>query len=103
MVGADIAVKACIDQSLDDAVHIEAARRGQVSRLAEVELALVADLAQMKDKDLLAMNNLGKAALQDIRQKQSEFIKNLLTEVVTEEIERISIGNIDSDAQGGTA
>ena len=63
----------------------------------------VADLAQMKDKDLLAMNNLGKAALQDIRQKQSEFIKNLLTEVVTEEIERISIGNIDSDAQGGTA
>ena len=63
----------------------------------------VADLAQLKDKDLLAMNNLGKAALQDIRQKQSEFIKNLLTEVVTEEIERISIGNIDSDAQGGTA
>lgn len=63
----------------------------------------VADLAQLKDKDLLAMNNLGKAALQDIRQKQSEFIENLLTEVVTEEIERISIGNIDSDAQGGTA
>lgn len=63
----------------------------------------VADLAQLKDKDLLAMNNLGKAALQDIRQKQSEFIKNLLTEVVTEEIERISIGNIDSDTQGGTA
>ena len=62
----------------------------------------VADLAQLKDKDLLAMNNLGKAALQDIRQKQSEFIKNLLTEVVTEEIERISIGNIDSDTQGGT-
>lgn len=65
------------------------------------EVESVADLVQMQDKDLLAMNNLGKAALKDIRKKQSEFIKNLLTEVVAEEIEKISLSETDFEIRGG--
>lgn len=50
----------------------------------------VVELVQLQDKELLAMNNLGKAALKDIRKKQSEFIKNLLVEMVTDDITEIS-------------
>lgn len=32
------------------------------------------------------MNNLGKAVLKDIRRKQSEYIKNLLVEMVSDEV-----------------
>lgn len=44
------------------------------------------DLLQLQDKDLLAINNLGKSALKDIRRKQNEYIKNLLVEMVADEV-----------------
>ncbi len=50
----------------------------------------VLDLVQLQDKDLLAMNSIGKAALEDIRKKQSAYIKNLLIELVTDDITEIS-------------
>ena len=49
-------------------------------------MAALADLVQLQDKELLAMNNLGKAVLKDIRRKQSEYIKNLLVEMVLDEV-----------------
>lgn len=53
------------------------------------KVVTVAELVQLQDKDLLAMNSIGKAAVKDIRQKQSEYIKNILIELVTDDIKAI--------------
>ena len=50
----------------------------------------MADLVQLQDKDLLAMNSIGKTAFKDIRKKQSAYIKELLIELVTNEMTEIS-------------
>ena len=41
---------------------------------------------RLKDKEIMAMNGMGKAAIKDIRTKQSAYIKELLIELVTNEI-----------------
>ena len=46
----------------------------------------VAELVQLKDKEIMAMNGMGKAAIKDIRKKQSAYIKELLIELVINEI-----------------
>ena len=38
----------------------------------------------------MAMNGMGKTAIKDIRKKQSAYIKELLIELVTNEITEIS-------------
>ena len=43
-----------------------------------------------KNKEIMAMNGMGKAAIKDIRKKQSAYIKELLIELVTNEITEIS-------------
>ena len=50
----------------------------------------VAELVQLKDKEIMAMNGIGKTAIKDIRKKQSAYIKELLIELVTNEITEIS-------------
>ena len=59
------------------------------------------DLLQMQDKDLLAINNLGKSALKDIRRKQNEYIKNLLVEMVADEVVVLRTREEDFQTQGG--
>lgn len=54
------------------------------------EVVTVAELVQLKDKEIMAMNGMGKAAIKDIRKKQSAYIKELLIELVTNEITEIS-------------
>lgn len=68
-------------------------RRNKVENLVE--------LVQLQDKDLLAMNNLGKAALKDIRRKQSEYIKNLLVEMVADEVAVLRTREEDCPNLGG--
>ena len=52
------------------------------------KVVTVAELVQLKD--IMAMNGMGKAAIKDIRKKQSAYIKELLIELVTNEITEIS-------------
>lgn len=59
------------------------------------------ELVQLQDKDLLAMNNLGKAAFKDIRRKQSEYIKNLLVEMVADEVAVLRTREEDCPNLGG--
>lgn len=61
----------------------------------------VADIVLLQDRDLLAMNCLGKAALQDIRKQQREFTYNLRTDMVMEEIAKSSTNVISSETLGG--
>lgn len=66
------------------------------------KVVTVAELVQQQDKDILAMNGMGKAALKDIRKKQSAYIKDLLIELVTDEITEISTRAVVKNF-GGTA
>ena len=54
------------------------------------KVVTVAELVQLKDKEIMAMNGMGKAAIKDIRKKQNAYIKELLIELVTNEITEIS-------------
>lgn len=54
------------------------------------KVVTVAELVQLKDKEIMAMNGMGKAAIKDIRKKQSAYIKELLIELVTNEMTEIS-------------
>ena len=60
----------------------------------------MADLVQLQDKDLLAMNSIGKTAFKDIRKKQSAYIKELLIELVTNDITEISTREVVNDLGG---
>ena len=50
----------------------------------------MAELVQLKDKEIMAMNGMGQAAIKNIRKKQSAYIKELLIQLVTNEITEIS-------------
>ena len=60
------------------------------------------DLVHLQDKELLAMNNLGKSALKDIRRKQKEYIKNLLVEMVSDDVVGLRTREEDYPTLGGT-
>ena len=60
----------------------------------------MADLVQLQDKDLLAMNSIGKTAIKDIRKKQSAYIKEFLIELVTNDITEISTREVVNDLGG---
>ena len=60
----------------------------------------MADLVQLQDKDLLAMNSIGKTAIKDIRKKQRAYIKELLIELVTNDITEISTREVVNDLGG---
>lgn len=60
------------------------------------------DLVHLQDKELLAMNNLGKSALKDIRRKQKEYIKNLLVEMVSDDVVVLRTREEDYPTLGGT-
>ena len=54
------------------------------------KVVTVAELVRLKDKEIMVMNGMGKAAIKDIRKNQSAYIKELLIELVTNEITEIS-------------
>ena len=61
-----------------------------INCLRRNKVVTVAEMVQLKDKEIMAMNGMGKAAIKDIRKKQSAYIKELLIELVTNEITEIS-------------
>ena len=65
------------------------------------KVVTVAELVQLRDKEIMAMNGMGKTAIKDIRKKQSAYIKELLIELVTNEITEISTREVVNNL-GGT-
>ena len=65
------------------------------------KVVTVAELVQLGDKEIMAMNGMGKTAIKDIRKKQSAYIKELLIELVTNEITEISTREVVNNL-GGT-
>ena len=64
------------------------------------KVVTVAELVQLGDKEIMAMNGMGKAAIKDIRKKQSAYIKELLIELVTNDITEISTREVVNDLGG---
>lgn len=69
---------------IDDAYDLS------LNRVEEIILDGGYDYDLSMDALIMAMNGMGKAAIKDIRKKQSAYIKELLIELVTNEITEIS-------------
>lgn len=65
------------------------------------KIVTVAELVELQDKDLLAMEGIGKATLKDIRKIQRNNLRDLLIEFVTDNITVLSTTKVVNNL-GGT-
>lgn len=70
-------------------------------RLRKNNVETIADLVRMKERELLAIQGLGRAAVDQIRRKQWELIYNMRADMVTAEISSFLERDMESDVNGG--